>query len=245
MTDKPIHPNRVVRRASPFAVVGAFGLVALSIFFGLLGPQINNRGNVILGPSLDELLTGSLGYYQRERNELRMVALTPAVDPDSIRKELLRRFDDRAKYLDLSGCGYAPVHLDTLESLVPGEEDVVMVLYGADEQRSGEEQVTDLIYFDESHRRIAEDRFGVPMVMEPGAIYRSKVGGSEPGRDAWTASWYEGSVLHVLLAESVDRLEALLGSINQANPGDSDWSELSGPIAHSGLDPSLLQARLT
>ena len=237
--------HRAVRRASPLAVVGAFGLVGLAIFFGLLGPQIQNRGNVVMGPSLDELLLGSLGYYDRERLELRMIAMAPDIDPDDVRSELLRRFDERASYLDLATSGYSPFQLETFDSMGRAEENVVVVLYGKGARRPGDGMVAALLYIDESQRRIAEDRFGVPMVMEPGVVYRSRVGSSEPGRDAWSASWYEGAMLHVLLAESFEQLEALLGSINESIPEDSASTDPVGSLARSGLDPVRLQDRLS
>ena len=85
----------------------------------------------------------------------------------------------------------------------------------------------------------------MPMVMESGVVYRSRLGGSRPGQDVWSASWYEGTVLHVLLAESLDHLEDMLGSINQIPSVAPDRSEVTGTIAGSGFDPHSSQGRLT
>lgn len=229
-------------RLSPFAVVGALSLVGLAVFFGLLGPQISDRGNVVLGPALEELLAGSSGYFQRERTELRMTTLSTSVPPDDIRRELLRRFDERAGFLDLGASGHRPIRIDTLEWMDPSQGDVIVVLYGSGNGRVRDGHLAALIYIDESKRRIAEDRFGVPMVMEPGLVYRSRIGGGEPGRDAWAAAWYEGTVLHVLLAESCDRLEEMLDSIERAS---DEEARPSGAIAGSDLARVALKARLT
>ena len=246
MTDQSSTSSRSSnRRASPLAVIGAVGLVAVAIFFGVIGPQINNRGNVILGPSLEELLAGSLDYYDRERTALRSISMETGFDADSVRTELLRKFDDRATYIDFNDSGFQPIQLDTLES--PGQTDasVLVVLYAPADELIRQDKVTALIYIDDSQRRIAEDRFGVPMVMESGVTYRSRLGGSRPGQDVWSASWYEGSVLHVLLADSIEHLEDMLGSINPVPSVAPDRSEVTGTIAGSGFDPHAPQGRLT
>jgi hypothetical protein len=244
MTEQTTHSRSSDRRASPLAVIGAIGLVALAIFFGVLGPQINNRGNVILGPSLDELLSGSFDYFDRERTALRPIAMVAEVDVDSIRTELLRRFDDRAAYIEFDDSGFKPIQLDTLQPTDQTDQSMLVVLYAPIDELIRQNRFTALIYIDDSQRRIAEDRFGVPMVMEPGVIYRSRLGRAEPGQDVWSASWYEGSVLHVLLAESAAQLENMLGSVNKAPSIEPDRSEVSGAIAGSAFDPSLLQGRL-
>ncbi len=244
MTERSPHSSSTDRRASPLAVIGAAGLVALAIFFGVLGPQINNRGNVILGPSLEELLSGSLDYYDRERTALRPIAMDEGVDADSIRAELLRRFDERATYIEFDDSGFMPIRVDTPESPNQAEDSALVVLYAPADEVVRRDRVTALIYIDDSQRRIAEDRFGVPMVMESGVVYRSRLGGAEPGQDVWAASWYEGSVLHVLLAESIDQLEGMLESINQTSPSELDRSEVSGTIAGPAFDPPLAQRNL-
>ena len=245
MTDQSPPSRSSNRRASPLAVIGAVGLVGVAIFFGILGPQINNRGNVILGPSLEELLAGSLDYYDRERTALRPISMGSGLDADSVRTELLRKFDDRATFIDFDDSGFKPIQLDTLESPGQTDDSVLVVLYAPIDRLTRQDRVTALIYIDDSQRRIAEDRFGVPMVMESGVVYRSRLGGSKPGQDVWSASWYEGSVLHVLLAESIEHLEGMLGSINQAPSLAPGRSEVTGTIAGSGFDPHPLQVRLT
>ena len=214
-----------LQRASPFAIVGAFALVGVAIFFGIFGPQIGDRGNLIVESTLGGVLRSSVDYYQRERFQLEFGTTLPGPDSDVIRTELEERFAGEARYLDLSPLGLRPVGID---GSMPGAESGprYAVVHRTRPAGDGTSKCAAVIYVKDPRPRIAHDDFGVPRVMERGEVYRFQITGST-FQSSWSAAWYEGEVLHLLIAESEDVLDQIL----QVVAPDVDVESVPQPIA--------------
>jgi hypothetical protein len=236
------------QRASPWAILGAFGLIGVAVFFGVFGPQISDRGNLILGSTLSDLLPGTVHLYEIESREMRYVRNDEleSVPASEIEGELLRRFDDRADYFDLESAGFVPVLLDSKVQLtqIPEGLQALSVVYvdRLGGLTAGGPAI--LVYIEDQQHRIAHDRFGIPMRMVPGVVYRFQINGSQLGQHVWSASWYEGSILHVLMADSVDTLDLLLEAARQDDDDPEAEPGIALGISGSRLDPAPSPGRL-
>ena len=215
------------QRASPFAIVSAFALVGVAIFFGVFGPQIGNRGNLVVESTLSGVLRSSVDYYQRERFQLEFGMAVPVPGSDAIRRELDERFAGQARYLDLSALGLRPVGIDS--SLPEAGVETgprYAVIHRTKPASDGSSKCAAVIYVKDARPRIAHDDFGVPEVMGRGEVYRFQITGST-FQSSWSAAWYEGAVLHLLIAESEDVLDQIL----QVVTPDVDVESVPLPIA--------------
>ena len=225
MENPPRTNQTVLHQASPFAVVGAFALVGVAIFFGIFGPQISNRGNLVIESTLGQVLQNSVDYYQRERFQFQFGLVKAAPERSSILGDLDRRFKGEARYLDLSSLGLEPVGVDS-GPLGEGGEARYAVIHRTRPAADGSSKCVAVIYVQDNQRRIAHDEFGVPAVMRTDEIYRFQISGTS-SQPSWSATWYEGPVLHVVIAESEDVLDQIL----QVTSPDVDEGLATPPVA--------------
>lgn len=216
------HSQVEQRKASPLAVLGALGLVAVAVAFGVLGPQINDRGNVIVGAMLDGLLQDVTLLYERDQ-------FKALFDPEGgerptvamIEKELFRRYGDRAVYVDFAFEGFEPVSLDSRVQLEGFDAEAVGVTYEDVSTSSDGSSVAVLLYIEDPHPRITRDEFGVPLSMVQGQVYvRATMSGR--GTVIWSASWYDGSVTHVLVTGANETLIGLIKSMGVSDVQDAN-----------------------
>ena len=169
------------------------------------------------------------------------------IESGVIELELLRLFNDQAGLLDFTAAGFEPVQYDSgvrLDDFGNGP-DACAVVYADMESSAPASTTVLLLYVADGRLRVAHDRFGIPMMMVPGEIYRSPVIASPSGEEIWTAAWYEGPVLHVLLAGSSELLDLLLKAGGQDDDVPLSDPDLARLMPDFRLVPPPQQGRLS
>lgn len=207
------------RRANPLAVLGALGLVAIAIAFGVLGPQISDRGSMVFGISLDTVLREAAATYEHDRDRASFGRWGDAPTVAMIDDVLARRFMGRATYQDLGIEGLEPIWLDPRVLMEGLSTEGVSVTYAGVTPGTGDMAVLMLLYAEDTHPLITQDTFGTPLSMVQGHVYVRTIN-TGSGMEVWSASWHDAGVLYVLMAPTGEMLSESIKALGVSDVED-------------------------
>ena len=238
------NPRIKERNASPLAVLGAIGLVMLAIGFGVLGPQIRDRGNIISGIMLTDVLEDSAGLFVRGSQRVLYSREHERVSTSEMQGTLVDRYGDEIDFVDLLPERFAPALIESEVGFEGMNQSGIAVGYAEDDAFRGSGETAMLLYLGETTPLVARDAFGVPASMIEGHVYLKSTR-TATGVPVWSAAWHEGSLIRILFATDEDTLFELLESmgISDQESGKSDSMALFA--GNPGLDEAYVPSTLS
>lgn len=224
MSSDDLQSRSEYRRASPLAIIGALGLVALAVAFGVLGPQIRDRGTMVYGVSLDLVLSDGIRAYERdyEKSMFRNRSSRENVPSvEQIDDALARRFGNNVTHLDLEPGGLTPIALEPDVPLKGLDMKGLSVVYEGATTKTSDMSIVMLLYVDDPHPLVTRDEFGMPISMVSGQVY-FQVTDTRSGFEVWSATWHDGGVLYVLMASTKEMLDGLVETLGVSDVEEAD-----------------------
>ena len=235
---------RQQRRINPFAIAGVLGLVLTSITMGILGPQVNRRGNLAVGVPLIELLTQVEEIFYREERAAQSTrgALSRSISQSTVELAMSEQLGPNESPPDLTEVGFAPIRIDESVRIEDVNQTGIAVVYER-MQATESDRATDssgivlflsIPFIGNVENLYARDDLGVPASIESGALYVRRISVLR-GPDLWSATWRVGSVLRVLVAPNEQLFDMVMELLELSEPKEGHGSRIASGFAFEDL----------
>ena len=222
-------------RPSAVAIIGVLGIVIFSVGLGVLGPQIVRRNSMEVGLPLSTLLDKVHVFYQTEEFLRFRSSLDRNRESDSedlpedaeVREALESMFGNDRAFLPIDSPNLRLVAVQRDVEIDLFDQPGLAVIY--QEQLPDQSQVraanTMVLYMphrDGLQDLFARNEFGVPELLERGELVLRRI--SQGGVETWIIFWYDGELMHFLIAPSEQMIDRILDNTGLPEPVEASSS---------------------